>query len=53
MDILETFDFVQHIDKTTHNSGHLLDYIITWKDSYGVSNLHVSDFISDLSALHV
>ena len=21
-------DFVQHIDKPTHNSGHLLDYII-------------------------
>ena len=26
VDILETFDCVQHIDKTTHNSGHLLDY---------------------------
>ena len=24
MDIIETFDFVQHIDKPTHNSGHLL-----------------------------
>ena len=24
VDILETFDFVQHIDKPTHNSGHLL-----------------------------
>ena len=29
VDILEIFDFVQHIDKPTHNSGHLLDYIIT------------------------
>ena len=29
VDILETFDFVQHIDKPTHNSGHLIDYIIT------------------------
>ena len=47
MDILETFDCVQHIDKPTHNSGHLLDYIITWNDSSGVSNLYVSDFISD------
>ena len=47
MDILETFDCVQHIDKPTHNSGHLLDYIITMKDSSGVSNLYVSDFISD------
>ena len=43
VDILETFDCVQHIDKPTHNSGHLLDYIITRKDSSGVSNLYVSD----------
>ena len=40
-------DFVQHIDKPTHNSGHLLDYIITRKGSSGVSNLYVSYFISD------
>ena len=53
MDILETFDYVQHIDKPTHNSGHLHDYIITRKDSSGVSNLYVSDFISDHRALHV
>ena len=53
MDILETFDFVQHIDKPTHNSGYLLDYIITRKDSSGVSNLYVSDFICDHRALHV
>ena len=53
VDILETFDFVQHIEKPTHNSGHLLDYIITRKDSSGVSNLYVSDFISDHRALHV
>ena len=53
MVILETFNCVQHIDKSTHNSGHLLDYIITKKDSSGVSNLYVSDFISDHRALHV
>ena len=53
VDILETFDFVQHIDKLTHNSGQLLDYIITRKDSFNVSNLYVSDFISDHRALHV
>ena len=53
MDILETFDFIQHIDKPTHNSGHLLDYIITRKDSSGVSNVYVSDFICDHRALHV
>ena len=53
VDILETFDFVQHIDKPTHNSGHLLYYIITKKDISGVSIVYVSDFISDHRALHV
>ena len=53
VDILETFDFVQHIDKPTHNSSHLLDYIITRKDSSGVSNVYVSYFICDHRALHV
>ena len=53
VDIFETFDCVQHIDKPTHNSGHLLDYIITMKDSSGVPNLQVSDFISDHRALRV
>ena len=53
VDILETFDFVQHIDKPTHNSGHLLYYIITRKDISGVSNVYVSDFICDHRALHV
>ena len=53
MDILETFDFVQHNDKPTHNSGHLIDYIITRKDSSGVSNLYVTDCICDHRALHV
>ena len=43
----------KHIDKPTHNSCHLLDYIITRKDSSAVSNLYVSDFISDHRALHV
>ena len=52
-DILETFDFVQQINKPTHNSGNLLDYIITRKDNSGVSNFYVSDFICDQRALHV
>ena len=38
---------------TSQHSGHLLDYIITRKDSSGVSNLYVSDFICDHRALHV
>ena len=53
MDILEPFDFVQHIDKPTHNSGHLLDYIITRKDGSGVSNLYGSGLICEHRALHV
>ena len=53
VDIIETFEFVQHIDKPTHNSGHFLDYIITMKGNSGVSNLYVSDFISDHRALHI
>ena len=53
VDILKTFDFVQHIHKPTHNSRHLLDYIITRKDSSGVSNVYVSDFICDHRALHI
>ena len=53
VDILEAFDFVQHIDKPTHDSGHLLDFLITRQDSSGVSNLYVSDFICDHRALHV
>ena len=38
---------------TSQHSGHLLDYIITRKDSSSVSNLYVSDFICDHRALHV
>ena len=52
VNILETIDVVQPIDKPTHNSGHLLDYIITRKDNSSVSNLYVSDFICDHRALH-
>ena len=29
INILDTFDFIQHINMPTHSSGHLLDYIIT------------------------
>ena len=50
---VDILDFVQHNDKPTHNSGHLLDYIITIKDSSGVSNLYISDFFCDHRALYV
>ena len=34
VNILETFNCVQHIDKPTHNSGHLLDYIYNHKKGH-------------------
>ena len=48
MDILETFDFVQYIDKQ-----HLLYYIITRNDRSGGSKLYVSDCKCDHRDLHV
>ena len=33
VNILDTFDFVQNIELPTHSSGHLLDYVITTKNS--------------------
>ena len=53
VNILDTFDFVQNIELPTHSSGHLLDYVITRKNSTYASNFMVSDFISDHRVLHV
>ena len=39
--------------QANNNSGHLLDYIITRKESSSVPNVYVSDFICDHRALHV
>ena len=50
--ILEIFGFVQNICIETHRSHHLLDYIITRKDCYIISDCTVSDFISDHRVLH-
>ena len=49
INILDTFDFIQHVNMPTHNSGHLLDYNSTRKDnSLFLSNtIIISDFISD------
>ena len=33
VNIMNTFDFTQHVNMPTHNSGHLLDYVITRKDN--------------------
>ena len=50
--ILDTFAFVQNICTETHRSHHLLEYIITRKDCYVISDCTVSDFISDHRVLH-
>ena len=47
---LETYSLSQHINDSTHKSGHLLDYIIS--DEYLVNSVYVSSFISDHCALH-
>ena len=45
--ILETFGFVQNICRETHESHHLLHYIVTRKDCNIILDFPVSDFISD------
>ena len=52
INILNTFDFTQHVNMPTHNSGHLLDYVIARKDNNLLTNIIVSDFISDHRVLH-
>ena len=51
--ILETFGLVQRIDYPTYQNGHLLDYVITRRDSDFASNFSIADKISDHMALHV
>ena len=48
--ILETFNLYQHIENSTHKSGHLLDYIIS--DDQLINSVSHSDFVSDHCALH-
>ena len=50
VNLLETYNLVQHITEPTHRSQHLLDYIIS--DADLVNSAGVSDFISDRCALH-
>ena len=50
VNLLETYNLVQHITEPTHISQHLLDYIIS--DADLVNSAGVSDFISDHCALH-
>ena len=51
--ILETIGLVQRIDYPTYQNGHLLDYVITRRDSDFASNFSIADKISDHMALHV
>ena len=48
--ILETFGLV---DYPTYQNGHLLDYVITRRDSDVASYFSIADKISDHMALHV
>ena len=48
--ILETFNLYQHIENSTHKSGHLLDYIIS--DDQLINSVSLSDFVSYHCALH-
>ena len=47
---METFNLYQHIENSTHKSGHLLDYII--RDDQLINSVSLSDFVSDHCALH-
>ena len=47
MDILLTYDLNQHVCESTHESGHLLDLIITKSSSNFVRNVKVDYKISD------
>ena len=47
MNYLETCNINQHVHNTAHLHGHILDLILTPDDSSVVSNVWVSEFISD------
>ena len=47
LNCLESCNINQHVHKPTHLHGHTLDLILTPNDSSAVSNVRVSDFISD------
>ena len=50
--VLDTLGLVQRIDYPTYQNGHLLDYVITRRDSDFASNFSSADKISDHMALH-
>jgi hypothetical protein len=51
IELLHMFDLNHHVNEPTHFSGHILDFIITKKDSNLISNTCLGDFISDHCAI--
>ena len=53
LDLLESTGLVQHVTTSTHESGHILDNIITRScDKLVVSEIDVSNYISDHAFVH-
>ena len=58
LSLLDTFDLIQHIDQPTHQSGHILDLLITRKNSSSIDststlNPHLSDHSAIISVLTI
>ena len=47
LDILITYDLIQHVNQGTHDSGHMLDLIITPDDANIVSGVEIAEGMSD------
>ena len=45
--LISAFGLSQHVNDPTHNRGHTLDYIITKSDNDIISNVEVSEMVSD------
>jgi endonuclease/exonuclease/phosphatase family metal-dependent hydrolase len=50
LEVLEIFDLVQHVTEPTHQSGNILDLVITQR-SFGINNCIVSEHLSDHSCV--
>ena len=58
LSVLDTFDLKQHVDQPTHQSGHILDLLISRKNSSAISsvyslNPHLSDHSAIMSAVTI
>ena len=53
LQVLESFDLIQHVSEATHRNGHILDLIITRAHEKLVSRCTVDNpFVSDHLAVH-